>query len=426
MPKLIGLWWNEMEAILTIIAIFFGWTILQIIFSASARTVGAVAKTAVGKGSLSENMGVAFNGLREFDVRLEDHRLGNETSGLEAKEVQCQGRFPVSRQMNVAFVTSIFDATAGDYEPVLSAMDELQEEDSIVFQHKAVVGHVSPNEGFASWIRAGAIIPDLLQPPYGGMRKLAVLLRLIDLDNPPAIQHGFHGTNADGIIWQKTVEFQHVFDGAGYKEEIETQDEVSSLTVTMAVAVAMADGTLHESEQDVIKNWVRRNIEPFGSERRNELKNIYNQAIREAYTAARTAKLDLTECLARIAQIADKPMKYEAIELCFDVMTADGEVSPSEMKVIKDAAFLLGLDFDELNIIRDKKLLEIEATTTNLGSIDDILGIDPSWDKATTRSHLRSEYQKWNNRLTTVPEGKERENCQKMLDMIAEARSRHG
>jgi hypothetical protein len=58
--------------------------------------------------------------------------------------------------------------------------------------------------------------------------------------------------------------------------------------------------------------------------------------------------------------------------------------------------------------------------------VEELLNIDPRWDAGKIKAHLRTEFQKWNNRLTTLPEGDERESAQKMLDAISEARKRYG
>jgi len=55
-----------------------------------------------------------------------------------------------------------------------------------------------------------------------------------------------------------------------------------------------------------------------------------------------------------------------------------------------------------------------------------ILGIESGWDEKRIKHHLLQEFLKWNNRLYTLPEGTERENAQRMIDLIAEARITYG
>ena len=68
-------------------------------------------------------------------------------------------------------------------------------------------------------------------------------------------------------------------------------------------------------------------------------------------------------------------------------------------------------------------LLSNEATKNS--SIEEILGIEKSWDKDRIKKHLTTEFQKWNNRYSTLKEGEERNNAQLMLNKIAEARKKY-
>ncbi len=56
-------------------------------------------------------------------------------------------------------------------------------------------------------------------------------------------------------------------------------------------------------------------------------------------------------------------------------------------------------------------------------SLEDLLGITDDMTEGQVNSHLRKEFQKWNSRLNTLPEGEERENAQRMLDLIASVRN---
>ena len=69
--------------------------------------------------------------------------------------------------------------------------------------------------------------------------------------------------------------------------------------------------------------------------------------------------------------------------------------------------------------MRDSVILTSDA------SLENILGIDNSWSREEIKKYLRREFQKWNNRINTLPEGSDRERAQSMLDSIAEARKKY-
>lgn len=414
-----------MEGILAIIAVVIGWAVFQALLSAGAKTVGAAGKAVLGKGSFSENMDLAFKGMQEFQVQFKDTRLNDDGTGPVVKEIEGKGLFPLSRKANVGFVISVFDATSEELVPVLSVIDTFQEEDSIVYQHGTAIGGIEPNQGFVSWVRVGVVIPDMLQPPYGGKRKLTVIARMVDLDNMPHIEHGYHSQDDAGIIWQKSLSFEWTFDEKGYLEAREHHDEAVGLSLKIGMAVAMADGSLDDEEGNVLKQWVVKSIEPFSDDRQEYLKALYNEAMKESYAEAKKGDLSLSVLTSRLNEIGDKSDKYETLELCFEVMAADGVAEDNELKVIKNVAQALGLDMDEVSKMRDQKILNLSTNVSGQASIENILGIEPEWSSEQVMKHLRVEFQKWNNRLNTLEEGEERENAQLMLDRIAEARKKY-
>ena len=187
----------------------------------------------------------------------------------------------------------------------------------------------------------------------------------------------------------------------------------------------MADGSLDDSEGSVIKEWIIRTIAPFSEERQEQLKELYNGALREAYEDAKSGDLSLSDATERLHEIADIPQKYEAIELCFEVMAADGIADENEIKAIKNIAEVLELDYEEIEKLRDKHLVNLDITSEQQASIETILHIEESWTEDQIKKHLRSEYAKWNNRLNSLEEGPERNNAQHMLHLIAEARKKY-
>ncbi len=115
-----------MEVILVIILGIVASIIFYVFLSALARrTIGAAVKAATGKGTFSENMGLAFRGMGPLEARFVDTTLGGYVDA-PVKAIEVKGLFPVNTTRHVAFVTSIFDETSGELEPVLSAIDMYQ------------------------------------------------------------------------------------------------------------------------------------------------------------------------------------------------------------------------------------------------------------------------------------------------------------
>lgn len=414
-----------MEAILTIIALIIGWAVIQWLFSAATRTVGAAGKALVGKGSFSENMDLAFKGMQAFEVQLVDTNLNEDGSGPQMKEIQAKGLLPINRATDISFITSVFDKTGDEYEPVISVIDTFQEDGSSVYQHFDRTGIAEPDQGFINWVRIGVVIPDIIVPPHGGDRDLVAVIRIVDNDNLPNLEHGFHGEDTTGILWQSTLEFSHTFEEKGYLEASQHRDEACALSLKIGMAVAMADGSLDDTEGMVLKKWVQKSIAPYSDDKRDRLKEVYNSAMKDAYDAANKGDLVISALTERLNEIGEKTSKYETLELCFEVMAADGVADTEEIILIRKVAEALNLDMDEVDKMRDQQIVGLDTSASGHANIEVILGIEQNWSNDDIKRHLRKEFQKWNNRLNTLNEGEERQNAQLMLERIAEARKKY-
>jgi tellurite resistance protein len=401
------------------------WAFLGQILSAAGRTVKAVGKTALGDGSLAVNMQREFARMGAFQINVVTQELGDDGKTFTAKAIEGRGLFPVSRKTNVGFVTSVFDETDSELLPVVSAIEAFQEKESAVFQHVIEIGPVEPNQGFFRWVRVGGVIPEILVPPKGGIRKLKIVVRMVDLDNMPLIKLGFSDPNSGHVLWAGAESFEYNCTEKGYEEAAEHREEALTLAAKIGVAVAMADGSLATAEGTVIKNWVIKSVSPFSSAKQTELKSRINAGLREAYGEARNANLSLSVLTARLNEIGEKSQKYEAIELAFDVMAADGIVDRKEMRMIQKVAEALGLDYAELEKLRDKRIVGLNIKLSKQATVEEIIGIEAGWSHEQIKRHLRTEYQKWNNRINALPEGDERDNAQHMLEVIAEARKKY-
>ncbi|MBL6934418.1 MAG: TerB family tellurite resistance protein [Alphaproteobacteria bacterium] len=387
---------------LALIAIYF---VLKLLFS--------------GGGSAGPNMGA-------MELRFTDARLGEDNDGLPFKAIEAKGLFPLNKTRRIGFVTSVIDDTGDEPEAVICPLEFFQEPESIAYQHTSEIGQVSPDHGFTTWVRVGAVVPELLSSPYGGRRKFIAIMRLVDLDDMPEITHGFQSTDDTRILWYQELKFEHTVVEKGYLEAAEHRDEAKGLSVQIGMAVAMADGSLDDREGKILKEWITKEISPFPDDKREKLKNLYNESMTRAYEAAKSGDLSLSDLTEKLNEIAEKSTRYETIELCFDVMAADGVVEAEEIRVIRKVSEALDLNFDEIEKMRDQKIIGLDTDLSHQAPIEEILGIEPDWDTDRIKKHLRTEFQKWNNRLNALAEGEERDNAQRMLDLVSEARKKYG
>ena len=196
-----------------------------------------------------------------------------------------------------------------------------------------------------------------------------------------------------------------------------------TLIIDVAMAVAMVDNKLHDKEGEILKKWNKRNISREGNSQK--IKNFYNNALKDSYSLAESGNLVLSDICTRLNKYGTKTQKNEAIELAYKVMAADGILHEDEANIINTVAKALGINKTELEKIRDREIIKFE-TNVDDADIDTLLGIDSSLSKKDKCKKITNEFIKWNNRLNSLAEGKEKENAQRMLDLIPKARKKYG
>jgi tellurite resistance protein len=228
-----------------------------------------------------------------------------------------------------------------------------------------------------------------------------------------------------GLICADITKFSTNITEAGYKEENENKKEAQSLSIQVAMGLAFSDGSFDAAESKVIKEWAKRNIDSYPESDQVTLKASFNDAFTVSYNKGKNGLIDLSAVTARLSEIGDKKSKYDALELCHAVMGADGEIAATEMQFIDKIAKELDISSEVLQSMKDSVIVDVGSSINDSASVEAVLGIDSSWDEDNIKTHLRKEFQKWNNRLNTLPAGKARDNAQAMLDSIAEARKRY-
>ena len=414
-----------MEIIGAIVVFVIGGAILRFILTAGSRTAGAAIKAASGEGTFRENLGRSFTEMGPFETRLVDEYAG-ENNDISFKSVEVRGLFPINQIRDVSFVTSVLDLTDEEVAPVISPIEAFQEPSTTCYQHLNKIGTIRPDQGFAEWVRVGGVFTSFISPPYSGNRKLSVILRLVNNDDMPIFTAGYCLEDRDGILWQTDLDFNHDFVEKGYREAAEHRAQARALSIQIGMAVAMSDGVLADSEGNLLKEWITRVITPYSDEKQQELKDLYNSSMVEAYKAAQNDNLTLSNLTEKLNEISEISTRYETIELCYDVMAADGVIDTNEIQMIRQIAEALELDFDELEKIRDTRMVRLDVNLSEQSTIEEMLEIHPEWGTDRIKTHLRLEFQKWNNRLNTLEEGTERDNAQRMLELVSDARKKYG
>ena len=357
-----------------------------------------------------------------FEIRYLDSFQRIKGRFFPCKVVEVRGRFPNALTRDLDLKIILLDATASEKRPVISHLEAFQLRNSVFFGFTTNLGRVNHDQYLPEWTSVGKIFPDFLETPYGGNRRIQALAVLLDHHESDAFTSQGSTPN---LAWSDETIFSLTVESEGYLGGEEKNNRHRVQIVHLAVAVAAADGTIADTEGDRIREWIERQVEAALEGSREELKRKFNQAFRAAYQQTRTSSGLPESILAELHKEASDSLKYEAMELCYDIMAADGIADKKELRLLDRIAGALGLDPDEVKAIRDLRMVGLETQEKTRDDLESLLGIDPDGSPEEIQRHLRKEFRKWNARVTQASSPEEKEHAQQMIDRIARAREKY-
>ena len=150
-----------------------------------------------------------------------------------------------------------------------------------------------------------------------------------------------------------------------------------------------------------------------------------NTTVEKAFQDGMSTGIRSDQVIVRLNEIGDKSSKFEVLELCFEVMSANGDMNPDEVALLKAYADLLELPKEEFQRLMDLHALNTSANTDPANDDERLLGIDPGWSISEKLVFLRKEFKKWNSRMATLSDSEQRQVAQHRLDMIGRIRQKY-
>ena len=406
-----------MEAIFVIILIYAGYFVFFQILGQGAKAVGAAAKTVTEGGSFADN----FSNKIQFKIEKlpPNENFKSDIFGLFVK-----GSPDISIGLPATFIFRLNDKEASLKDggnQIISTLEDFTAPNSRLFEHAQDLGNME-GKYWPNWAQIAVLIPDTLIGPYKGNRKLQLQAWLWFSDS---LSNFWSGESNEGGINLFEHEFEIYLPNSGYLELDSERLEVQKASVELAVSIAFADGSLDDSEGNTIKKWIKEIVDSALPAQKDKTKESLNASLEKSFNQAQVKELNTQIICKRIENVGSKVDKYDLLELCLDVMAADGEADKEKLKQINEISKMIGIDYDEVTKMKDQRLIKLDPSSSSSVGIEEKLGIDPEWDEGKIKKHIISEYSKWNGRLNTLPEGPQRDNAQSMLDLLAEARKKY-
>ena len=403
-----------MEAIGVLILIWIGWAVFKVIVDEVFKAGGKAVRKAQGKPE-------PFFG--DFQLKIE--RVHVDEFDLDFVEIYGRGTIPIDGAGQIRITTTLLDIVKDDDGevdklPVISLLDNTQEEGSICFCQTVTGIDWAPGNSFVDWVPIAKFSPQLIQTAYKGTRKIRAVVAASLEEDPMVTQHGFV-TDAGTLLQAAHYDIHVEIEESGYREERENRDKARELTISIGVAVAMSDGSLADEEGEAIKHWMLTNLDIYSEDAAEEMRSRFNKAFQSSFELAQQSALLLSPLCEELNEIGDKKARFDVIELCMEIMAADGIMAQEEMDIIHKIADAIDFDVDELRRIRDEKIVANDLSSDSTDAYT-VLGIDSGASDAEKKALLMNEFQKWNDRLNSLEPGGERDNAQRMLNLVAELR----
>ena len=362
--------------------------------------------------------------LSIIETSIKEH--AKDKKGLTILDIEGKGVLPNKYTMNLQAALYIYDKDTR--YPFLSNFEHTDESpNSRVFRSNINFGKAGPGSYYKNKATISKVILEGIEHPYKGSRNIEFTTFFYDADYPPEFRNGEVINGTENIIHFSTVRKLMSFDEPGYMDEVENADLAKSLMVEIAMQMAMSDGSLDKSEGEIIQRWIKNKVDASNAENKKELKKRLNDSLESSYKKLSSGE-GIEKVISNFNELASKNLKYQLIEFCLDVLSADGVADEEELKNLEQLTKKIGLNFEEVQKMKDKTLVKIDTKFSSGGKAasDELLvSMNTDLTKDEALRFIKKEYRKWNGRLNTIEQGKERDNAQRMLDALARLREKY-
>jgi uncharacterized tellurite resistance protein B-like protein len=197
-----------------------------------------------------------------------------------------------------------------------------------------------------------------------------------------------------------------------------------AVPIKLAYAVASADNEVSESEIQVIKKWLQNETQLRTSKEKTMLEKDLERELMELTELDKSGKLNLEQVFHEINKLDDRYLKYSSMDLVIEVMAADNEIHPDEIKLIDKIVDKLDLDRVTAKKYIRKQILKMRGLPKRV-DIEGFLKINPTVSNKTAKKIIQQEYKNWISAVTSANTSKHRGNAQKMIDIISNVRERY-
>lgn len=322
-------------------------------------------------------------------------------------------------------IVHLLDVTDGEEKPVLCAIDQLQEAKTIAFEFSTEPLKLPYEESvMAEWVPVVTVPRDVLTMARSGTRRLRFRLDIVNATKPPFFAAGVLIHSPEGSILNTASRTTDVvMSEVGYEDVKDNRRMLDGVVLKLAMAVSASDGSMDQSEGDVIRQWLTKQIAHIANDdNQAKEKGRLNGQVADAYKAAENGQLNIPKLCETVKKVGTTGDCYDIVELCLHVAAADGEAQGAELQMVRRIAKLLGVSLDRLRAM-EEKIVPISMHIIEQDA-ESLLGITSEMSSEEIRKQLNREYRKWNSR-SAHKDASVRQQASQMLKIIAKCRRKY-
>jgi uncharacterized tellurite resistance protein B-like protein len=399
-----------MEGVFLLLAFIFGPMILKAMFAS-----GSVA---VERGQVKRTHG-------DMSIRVRSDHVTLETgASIEMLLVEMKGLIPKSVGTSVGFIhlednlgRSVQCIDQNKQEPTTVYFQEVVKANDEVFAFRG-------DAFFTDWVTIAAVPTIFLLPADSKQVQLRARLRLhqlVDSNSVPIFRDGaqISGAKPSASRVSGAVEFEFK---QGYLSLQRNRERALEASMKLGVAASAADGNVQSEELDVIREAAKRHCDASsdGEAMKLRIQGVVRDALASVKSSGQTRDLvrSATEVLR---EIESEALSIEAIELCVQVLAADGEADEREMDFVYRLCDRLEVPRDLVREMLTKKVATEDLIFSNDNNPFSVLGIDAAMSHDEIRSALNQAFRKWNS-LVNSDRVETASRATEMLELIGRAR----
>jgi hypothetical protein len=332
--------------------------------------------------------------------------------------VEVSGSVPLDVVSDLSLLLTVEDLTSGAAQHVFATVDSLQDERTGLFVERASLGKIEPPGLRDKGWREIALIPtSFLQAPGTGRRRLRFSCLCVPSGNAyasvidPVLRSRIYCTAVAEVVAELPIK--------GYLDEDYDREQAAGMIMCVAWGFAHALGGSEKKSGPVISAWSAQAASLLGGTSglpSASLARVLDGADKLGQSGG-IGFLDACGLLAK-SLVPEAPLM--AFDLCCRVAKASGSSIEDSFALLRDGALAMGVGPDEFSRLMSTYLGGIIASAD-----EELVGLDPDWDKERIVKFLREQFGKWNARSGSERDPAERRNIAIRLNAIAKLRQKH-